>query len=461
MMGKWVLGLFLRMAFAFSAGACGIAIVVAQLGDFEDDGGVCAPELRMPVDQSSAPAVDRLAFRPPQASLYALDTKQGRFCRLDVPNDPPVDLASCSPWQDARGRRHVVARWHTTSGADGVDAIGLIHYVLPGREVIDRIECMPYPIGAPCWDPHRAGRVVYPASDGRLYEFLIAGERPVDPSNASTQSEAPRPLAWRSGDPEQAPLAVVDPVWPGDGRLGGRLFATVIGLDRRLRPHAPTLRQIWWLRLSPESGTIEAAKRLTVAGINDDAGTPLDEQFPNIVATPTGFVMGFLTADPRAPGRWDLRIAPLDIDSATGDPRIDLAESSILAHDRMAVRPEFSHDGRWIFSARRHADAAASVDRFSIRVPRNFASVAADGQGKQMAGTRCAQNALPAISRPAPIAVDPARPTTSDSESAGKDAAQPERSVTGGDGARDSWNPISGSLSAAGTLPEGPRPRRR
>ncbi len=162
----------------------------------------------LPRSQSLQPSVNAVingkAVNPSDRRLFCLDSRTGQLDQLSTPTDEVLDEASVAPWRDAEGRTQLVGRWvqlkdHGTVGAQLL-AMGLCDLTFPGGEVLDRIETDVIPAGPPCWSPMNDSKLLFGATDGRLYSFQFEDPAEGDPK-VSAADRRPKPVPWRLAEP--------------------------------------------------------------------------------------------------------------------------------------------------------------------------------------------------------------------------------------------------------------------
>jgi hypothetical protein len=274
-----------------------------------------------------------------------LDPEAGRIEPLPIPEGEALDYARGSPWRDSRGRWQVAGRGWSRSGPRGKQTTRghcLALYEFPGGAVLDRVETQDLPAGPPCWEPGTSARVLFAALDGALYWHEFEGS---DPSGAGYRGgiSRPKPLAWACPQPGSGGVLLADPAWPPDSRLGPRLFVSLVDLERVGGPWW----QLWWLRLDRARMAIVAAGPLLRPGPTTPAPEPWDDRFPTLLSGPGGgLAVAYLASRPGV-HLSQLRIAPLVIDPATGEPSAP-ERGPVLAGDCVGTALAPSADGRSI-----------------------------------------------------------------------------------------------------------------
>jgi hypothetical protein len=288
-----------------------------------------------------------------------LDTATGTVTRLVIPDGDRLTGLACSPWSDHDGRSHLIGCWRGVDGGDfGVlaQSFGLARYTFPAGRSLVRMTCDPLPRGRPCWFPDRSDRILFAAGDGRLYHCALPGDAQVGDPELH-----PRPIAWEVLPPGADAVHVGDPTWPGGPIIGGRLLVELITLPDPSRAlWGPNL---WWLQLSPDGEAVTAAGRLIAP---DAATSPDEERSPALGRSIDGkSLLAYL--DRRSGSTsWDLWLAPITADAASGAPRVLASTGRKLAEGCVAVPPAFSPDGRWVYVWRPDLRDGIRVERFAV-----------------------------------------------------------------------------------------------
>jgi hypothetical protein len=285
-----------------------------------------------------------------------LDRQTGQVFRLDMPEGEILDYAACSPWRDEHGQFQVVGRWMNRSDRPGPhlpQEFGLARCSLPEGKVLDRVPLEQTPIGEPCWSPGLLPRIVFPSGDGHIYRYDFA--EPDRPPGEVRPPNQPQRVEWGIAPPGAGMVYVRDLVWPTEEALGGRLIASLCYVERRSGTPRMSGPELWWLQLSPDQAVIEAAGRLTGPAARDRSDSQdeaFEERLPNVAATADGRLMlVYLSRTSRQPD-WDLRVASIAIEPATGVPVIRHGSSRHAGTGFVASAPTFSVDGRWVYGVR-------------------------------------------------------------------------------------------------------------
>jgi hypothetical protein len=295
-------------------------------------------------------------FNLPGTSLDSLllDSQTGALEPLPGPLGSGIELASCSPWCDERGRTQVVGRWSDWHWQGSVQKgncpFGLARFTIPDGEMLDRVPLETLPASRLCWFPDTTARVLFAAGDGRLYRY-----------DFDRDGGRPRLLAWRAKVPAPDGLFVFEPTWPADPRLGGRIVASA-AIPGRWGTPGPFMRQhLWWIHLDPAGTAIDAAGTLTLPGSATIPRDPEDERLPSLATAPDGSLVLSYVARPLGQTEWQFRLARVAIDPASGDPSVVPETVRTIARGDSASQPLFSPDGRWVYLVLAGAEPAHVV----------------------------------------------------------------------------------------------------
>ena len=292
--------------------------------------------------------------RDPQPCF--LDRETGQILHLEFPPRDTLDYAVCSPWRDEHGQFQAVCRW-MGRGGKGFDYLplefGVARFTLPEGRLIDRIKLDQVPNGEPCWMPGGVARIIFASGDGRLYRYRF------DDLGSGSLGEAPelaqpQQVTWHTAPPGKGMVYVRDLIWPGEAKLGGRLIASLCYAVEC--GGKPTLQgpELWWLQLGEDQTSIEAAGRLTAPGIEHRSGgeDEVEERLPNLGTTAEGDLPLAYLRRASLQGRWELHVASVAIDPATGVPRVRPGNSRRIGGGFVSSAPTFSVDGRWVYGIR-------------------------------------------------------------------------------------------------------------
>lgn len=301
---------------------------------------------------------------PPDARSFLLDAQSGTLRPFEPVAGYRVECASVSPWTGERGSEVVARLVPTTAQRDDCPTTGLVRFPLAGGPIQREVPGSAVVAGRACWLPGSPSRVVFPAGDGGLYlQDLTAGG--VDTGDDEGVPTPPLRLAWRAGleDGEYGFLA--DAACPPASALGGRLVVILYPGRKdgpKVRLGAP---QIWWLKLDPGATAIAAAGRLTVP-VQDDCGADEQERLPNVGVSPDGRTILSYLSRPSDRNTWRLKVAPIDLDPHSGEPRVRADEVHDLGAGYATTAPVFSPDGRWLLAVLRRETRDGRVRKFEV-----------------------------------------------------------------------------------------------
>src|SRR5262249_7559891 len=156
---------------------------------------------------------------------------------------------------------------------------------------------------------------------------------------------------WQCEPPGVGEPFLCDPVWPAEGALDRfALVALSLKQIRGLKSVFEPFR-LWRLELSPDLRTIVAAGPLSDPVPQGGAVRPGDERFLSIAASGERATLVYLK---KAPGKepWSLCCARLEMDRATGRPRINSTKPSrrVLGTGIATVAPIVSCDQRTVYA---------------------------------------------------------------------------------------------------------------
>jgi hypothetical protein len=316
---------------------------------------------------AAPPAADTEEYR-------LVDRTSGQLDRLRVPENDRWGLIAVSPWHDPEGDLEAVGRWaRRTASAPAQEFCGLGVFRLSDGTVKYRVATDLLPTGRPCWVPGRRGEFLFPAADGQLYRWRAGGrsgdfdEHEESGPTASRRGSMPdlQVVQWRCERPGAGATFLNDPVWlwkPGSGRF------VIVALSLRQRTGAKSVYRpptLWWLEISPQGDAIVAAGPLTRLA-REGAGTErIMERFPNIAAAGERIRLVHLKKV-FGKGDWSLCSSELEIDRATGGPRIKSTETEprVLASTMAPAFPVLACDGQRVYAT----DASGGVK--SLAIPR-------------------------------------------------------------------------------------------
>jgi hypothetical protein len=297
-----------------------------------------------------------------------LDADIGCVETIRLPRDDAVSDAVASPWCDSRGRSQMVGPWKGNWGQAQrrvPQEFGLVRWTVPDGQVLERVLLDVVPFTRPCWFPGPAARILFATGDGRLHRLDFDD----GPGSRAVRRDGPRRawhLPWQATLPAPGVLVISDPTWPDDPRLGARLIAaiTVPG-----SPGAPTTDagpHLWWLRLDRDATAVEAAGRLTTPAPAGAPESPEEDRFPALATAPDGTLVVAYLSRPSIHFQWQLRLAPVAIDPASGEPRVDPATCRVVARQCASSAPVFSPDGHWLFVVVDRGDAPPQVVKCEV-----------------------------------------------------------------------------------------------
>jgi hypothetical protein len=298
--------------------------------------------------------------------LRVLDLETGTLEPVRLADGGRLLNAACSPWRDSQGRTHVIGTWKPAAGARP-QVLGLARYAIPTGEVLDQVELVQWvPSDPPCWFPDMSLRALFGSHDGCLYRvsFEAPGWGRGTPDEVGT---APKRVTWPRGLPAPGLPKLSEPTWPTDPRLGGRLIATLTFQELDLAAREQPRSQLWWLRLKSDGSAIVEGGRLIRPCPAPRGSEPVrEERLARVSVTVDGRLTLAYLVRRGARSESDLQLAPLVIDAATGNPRVDEADTVTLARNRSFAPPAFSPDGRWVYSLTRWPPGTASPERSAL-----------------------------------------------------------------------------------------------
>jgi hypothetical protein len=140
-------------------------------------------------------------------------------------------------------------------------------------------------------------------------------------------------------------VSLADPEWPSEPRLGRRLLVALQVLERVEGLLSYSSSQLWWLQLDRDRMTIVAAGPLLRPDPTIPASGSWGDHFPALLSGPGGeMALAYLTFRPGV-HLGQLRIAPLRIDPATGEPSA-AGGGPVLASNCVGTALAPSADGR-------------------------------------------------------------------------------------------------------------------
>ena len=303
-----------------------------------------------------------------------LDRETGQILQLAFSPEDSLDYAICSPWRDEHGQFQAVARWMKRAGKEPdylPQDFGVARFTVPEGRLIDRIKLDHVPVGDALLGPGRdaadrlrGGRREPLSLRIRGVESATRLERGRDVHRTRARGVADRSAGHGSAVHQGSDLA------GRRAKLGGRLFASISyreDVDGKPRMSPP---QLWWLQLSDDATAIEAAGRLMAPDPEDDRAPRVrtEQRLPNVVATADGDLALAYLSRKASRSLWELRVAPITIDPATGVPTVGRGRSRSFGGGFLPSTPSFSADGRWVYGIRNHDQISSQLmaRRFSV-----------------------------------------------------------------------------------------------
>jgi hypothetical protein len=350
-----LLGRFLRLA---ALTASGLILAAVLLGH-----RYC-PTRDVPHDEIRSPAVPRyhglsdFGLARDRVLPRVLDAETGAASRCTIADPRLLGLLGCSPWRDAAGRYHLVARAiDAVADPRGFPAgeIILIRCTYPSGRVLGRVVLDRMPIGPVCWSPDRGDRILFASGDGRLYRHEFPPEE-----WPGTVAASPRPIRWGCGPPGADGVFLQDPCWPGGPYPGGWLLAAV--RVRQGDPRPLTDLRLWWLKLDAGEGAIVEARR-AIGPEGEGSAADGDEEYSPVVGVASGGFrnLAYLVRRQGQSGL-ELRVAPLAAGASDEGPQA-VPPGRKVTDGCLAMAPSFSSDGRWVH-------AAMPDERDTVRIER-------------------------------------------------------------------------------------------
>jgi len=291
-----------------------------------------------------------------EKGFYLIDRVSGSSNLVPLPDEDQWGLLSVSPWSDAEGNRDVVGHCHSLDAPlDGHPFWGLARLSLPEGRVIERVKLDLLPSGRPCWLPDRPGEILFAAGDGQFYRYSFgadeeAGGAANRDSRVGSPSSGVRQVVWRCPRPGKGSVLVADPVWPIHPRFRNLMFAT---LSFSNRPGDKTMKvpfKPWWFLMSEDGAAIEAAGPLRPQGSPSRLDGESAKHFPNIAVAADGTISMIYLSKPQGARYMRLEGTTIEIDPASGVPRIlEERPPRVLAEECASVPPVFSADGKAAF----------------------------------------------------------------------------------------------------------------
>jgi hypothetical protein len=192
---------------------------------------------------------------------------------------------------------------------------------------------------------------VFPCGDGDLYRLEFGA-----PGGSDVVERKARRLRWLCPRPPGDGWQFISEPGGAAAMPGGPwIFASVSYRDGA----APrTVVRLWWLRLSPDGGSVEQAGPLTPP----DGGLT-QYRAPAVAATADGgFSLACLARVPGDEG-WSVRLAPGTFAPSLGEPSVKWGQARTVATGLSVNPPAFSPDGRTVF-------VASVREKYPLRVVR-------------------------------------------------------------------------------------------
>jgi hypothetical protein len=297
-----------------------------------------------------------------------LDRRTGALVPCSIPGAEDLEILGFSPWRDAAGQHHMLARCGGNVPDQPLHAVRpleLVRYTFPAGEILSRLTIENLATGRICWAPDRSDRIVFAGGDGQLYRRDLSVSRGAKPGEARSE-----PVGWgANAELGKEVLTIRDPCWPDEPSLGGCLLVALTPRGREGEPGFPPGAQLWWLRLDPEARTIVAARRAILADGDDAPASGARERLPAVGRASDGTLLLAYLARPAGRWSWELWTAPIVPDAAGGLPRVVSSARRRLAEGCAPITPAFSLDGRSVFAALRDARSRIRMGRFPIGVP--------------------------------------------------------------------------------------------
>lgn len=353
-----LLQLLLRGVAASAILATSLAIAAARI--------VPRTERQRTISASPYWAVNRLFFDAANPRVRILDAESGCITNMVMPTGENLQYASFSDWVDESGNRQVVGIWSHLAGRELEAAclgLGLSRVLYPSGVVLDRINDLPaLPSGAPCWYPGTEARILYPAGDGRLYQYAFEVSAR---SGRPTPDDGAVPVPWSRALAANPMLRIQEICWPKDPRFHGKLFATVsssVCTVEGQKVLGPT--HIWWLTLSGNGNMITAGGPL--ASARPDPEHLIEQCAPSLTVAADGTPV--LVYHERIQGErvGEARMVRLEFDPETGVPAIRPEQSVRAAGLCKPVPAAFTRRGDGFFLYRSNESGQPMLTRYAV-----------------------------------------------------------------------------------------------
>lgn len=336
--------------------ACAVAVIVARstprAGAFHDR------------REPHQVVFDEMHFSSGGLNTRVLDLRTGDVSPWVLAGTERLQRASFSGRVNERGEREVAGRWvrrTTTGGNCGVESTGVGRFLYPSGRALDRVPLDLVPASPPCWYPGDPPRVLFAASDGRLYRLSFHNH--AEPSDAD-ESDV-RAIEWPNPPDAARNGHIGSPVWYNDPRLGNTLIAAVgcnsLGEGSDGAAHLWYRFRLWWLRLDAGGSEIVDSGPLFADS------TPEEQQgLPSVTSLPDGELLMAFLRRPCVANSGDVYIVRLEVDERTGVPSARLSDCRKVTEECALVPLPFSPDGRWVYALERQSDGSARFARHEL-----------------------------------------------------------------------------------------------
>jgi len=307
---------------------------------------------------------DEIHFSSGGLNTRVLDMRTGDFSPWALAGTETLQRASFSGRVNERGEREIAGRWvrlTTTVGDCRVESTGVGRFLYPSGRALDRVPLDLVLASPPCWYPGDPPRVLFAASDGRLYRLSFRDRaEPSDGDESDVQA-----IEWPNPPDPARNGHIGSPVWYKDPRLGNTLIAAVgcnsLGKGSDGAAHSRYRFRLWWLRLDAGGSEIVDSGPLFA----DD--TPEEQQdFPSVTSLPDGELLMTFQRRPCLANSGDVYVVRLKVDERTGVPFARLSDCQKVAEECALVPSPFSPDGRWVYALERQPDGSARFARHEV-----------------------------------------------------------------------------------------------
>ncbi len=333
-----------RLGVFLSLGGCALAIGMARFHELASPIDSLDHELRAATSSSQVPqpyhAIDMLDTAMYRRHPRLIDRQNGQLTPLNLEPEDGLSNSQCAPSNEEAGSWQLAGRWTAYDRQQRARAVGLARFEVPSGRIIDQVELDIRTTGPLCWFPQAPARLLICEGENHLYRFDFEDD-----------SHRLRPLRWRVKPPGIGPVDINDLCWPADPRFGNRVLMSVTYRQGSRGQVISLPSQIWWFQLDPGATEVKAIGRLTSSDAPAPGKPQVFERWARLATSSTGeFYVAYLI---RAEDTncWDLRIAPVSIDRATGIPTTRTEVNITLAHHLFPATPFTSIDGRWLYAA--------------------------------------------------------------------------------------------------------------